>query len=41
MKIIGKQLNYVVQSLLKIVELDEKIENVEKKIVKKWSSHAG
>ncbi len=40
MKPIGKQLNEAVKSLLRIAEIDEKIEELEKKIVNKWSSHA-
>jgi len=39
-KDIGKQLNEIVKSLLRVAELDEKIEELEKKIVRKWSSYA-
>ena len=39
MKDLGKKLNEIIKSLLKIKELDEKIEETEKKLLKKWSSY--
>jgi hypothetical protein len=40
MKDIGKQLNEIVKSLLRITELNKKIEKIERKLVKKWLSYA-
>ena len=40
MRDVGKQLNEILKSLLKIVDLDKKIEKMEKKLIKKWTSYA-
>lgn len=37
----GEELDEIVKSLLKIAELDDRIKEGEKRVIKKWSSWAG
>lgn len=40
MKNIGKKLNDIIKNIIRIKELDEKIEKTEKRIIKKFLTYA-